>query len=148
MAYLRQIAIILCALFIVVAVLEALLPEKDMLLVIKWVVLLYIIAAVIAPIKNFAPSMLLSSFNAKTADNTGVQESLLSQSEEIIASRIGQALEIGGILGADVAVHILSNEKEVGVDKVYISGIDNINHTKISEIVNTTTGTVPEIIYD
>ncbi len=145
----RQTALTLSALFIVIAVLETVIPQKTMPLVIRWVVLMFIVVSLFEPISSLDTQELFDGFTIpEQPEFDSAQELLLGEAERTLETQIMAALLASDVTVNDVRVEFAQNSLGLGIDTIYIEGGSMGNRLRTEQIVGAVTDMSPYIIYE
>ncbi len=145
----KELAIIMCGLMLVIAVIEAVLPERHLPPLIRWVVLLYTAISLTGPISNIKIEDLASSFEVDETIQIDAQQDVLTGAVELLQENIVTALSAKGIAGAAVDITLKQDSSGLEIDTVYIEGVDPQQHeTAVDTVLLMTDGAGEVIMVD
>ncbi len=148
MEMIRDMAILLCGIFIVVAVVEAILPQKSMSFIMRWAVLLFVVAMLTRPME-FDFEDMMQGFETPDDQNIELsQQQLLQETEYYLSQQMLSTFEAEGIAVEDVRVALEQSDTSVHLQAVYIKGEQISDRLRINSIAEAVLQTAPNVIYE
>ncbi len=144
----RELAVVLCSLLIIICVVESILPEGGVSIVIKWVVLLFIIFNLVNSVKEIDTAQLINSFDSGVAMTEQGGTEILKQAEILLEDRIIVLFDAQNINFDSVDIEFLDDETGINISNVTISGINDEDKVIADEAVKAVVGVDTEVIYE
>ncbi len=144
-----ELAITMCGLFIVVSVLESILPQGSVSNVIRWVVLIFVLVTLFGSINSINTQELLHYFETDEnvmADDAGA--AVLDQAVVVLEDRAKSALNAQDINYNSLEVVLSQDESGLDIRAVKVYGELQSQKDLIQDVLNNVFETQVEVIYE
>ncbi len=144
----REFVVILCSLFIVITLVEAVLPEGKMTSVIRWVVLIFVLITLVKSVEAVDVDMLLLGFEAEDELFEMGGDEVLAQSITVIEEEILRSLSVAEIQFDGVEAELTQDDTGLYVSSVKFVGVAEGDRLRVEEITYVVLGSEVEVIYE
>ncbi len=144
----KELAIMLCGLLVVISAVEAILPDGNVTAVVKWVLLLFVLLSVVDSIKNVNTDSMLHGFEPQEALTQQGSQEVLHQTVTLLEDRVYQLLHANGV--EDVLVNVTLSEDETGlnISNIIIANAKEQDKAIIQDSIDAVLGNTVEVIYE
>ncbi len=144
----KELAVVLCGLLVIICIVEAILPEGSVSLTIKWVILLFIMFNLINSVKKIDSSELIEGFESSEEMVEIGGDEVLKQAEILLEDRIRILINSQGVNSNSINVEFFEDETGINVSAVYISDINEEDRAIVDDAVRTILGEETEVNYE
>ncbi len=138
----------MCALMLIISVVEALVPRKNFAPVIRWVVLIFVIISVINPIREIDTSDMMQSFTLPEVEAVTVEDNVLNDALGLLSDDIRSSLSLKGISIGAIKIELNEGEQGVDIGTIYIEDVKAHHRETVMETVALLTDGVGEVIFE
>ncbi len=146
---LTELAITLCGLFIIISVVESILPQGSVSSGIKWVILIYVLVTLIGSLAGIETEELTRYFETDSRISIeSAGDEVLTQAVTVLEERAASTLSAAGIEYGSVEVELIQNEHGINISAVKITGDTQLQREQIQEKLDNVFGETVEVIYE
>ncbi len=145
---LKELTVVMCALMLIISVVEALVPRNNFAPIIRWVVLLFTLISIIKPIREIDTSAMVEGFSLPEVEAVTVEDNILNGALDLLSDNIRISLESKGISVGGIEIELSQGEHGVDIGTIYIEDVQPDLRETVIETVGILTDGAGEVVFE